>query len=607
MYQQETVVRDRTNKQALNTQDMISGDPKSLLNAAVDNNSTLVDLFSASDATAELICKTIPPVTAEMTCFEVVKHLKNSLDVSILPIVLEGIPLGLIKRKDLIFSLKHADKHKIKDEPISSQIQKNPVVVEKQTLLIDLVKELVDDVEYNSADYFIITENGYYLGIASFDDLIHHIARYKQSQLYNLAFYDQLTGLGNRIQFNDRLQAAITSTLRHNDQGAVLFIDLDGFKAVNDNYGHDAGDILLKAVAGRLKQVTREGDTVARLSGDEFSVILTGIQSQQAISGIVEKLLTLIKSPVIYNGNNLSVSASIGVAFYPYDSKNVETLINMADSAMYRAKRKGKNSYQLFSTSLNKRVRQRMALSHQLSTALKENRLKVYYQSIFDRSGSVVEGFEALLRWHHPKKGILDPIHFLPVVEDSGLMDQFFRWMFKTVCNDLKSLKASYKKQIKISINLALEQINLKFVDELVELCSINGVEPSSFTIEVAEPKLTVNRDLATIFFMRLKKNGFSICVDRFGTGQLSMTVLQQLNIDEIKIDKTLTHDLNDSSEMKELTHAILVMAHALNISVIGSGVETAEQQAYLQKKGCDRLQGYHLNRPLPIHKLNRQ
>ncbi len=593
----------RDNSDAVaNKQSLIAGHSV----AHFDNHreESVSDIVFESDATAKLIAEPLPEVPANHKCVEVVKYLKTHPHITSFVVTTGRVPLGIIDRTELVKQLKHENPHVVKNEPISSQIKQLPLIVEQTTPLIELVKILVDDPEYNTHAKIVVTQNGEYLGVGSFKKLLHFLGSQKLNKLYSLAYFDQLTGVANRIQFNDHLNQAILNTQRHHEQGALLFIDLDGFKSINDQFGHDAGDVLLKIVANRLKAVTRSIDTVARMGGDEFCIILNEIASQNIIVAIIKKILDSIQQPVIYKGNNLSVSASIGIAFFPYDSYENTTLLNMADTAMYQAKRRGKNRYAFYSSSLNKRIHQRTVLAQQIETGLKEGQFQIQYQPVYHRETQGIVSFEALLRWHHPRKGVLHPAEFIQIAEDNDLITPLFNWMFTRACDDFPQINLRHP-QARISFNLALKQIDTAIVMPLLESCQQHHIDPNSFIVEIAEPKLLVNKDMTVRLINRLRQNSFGICIDRFGTGQISLGVLQQLNVDSIKIDSTLIQNMTISESGEKLVHAIIAMCGALDITTIANGIETAKQMSLLEQHGCDSLQGFLLQKPLPVARLS--
>ena len=429
-------------------------------------------------------------------------------------------------------------------------------------------------------------------------------ARHYERRLHHLAHHDPLTGLANRTLLQDELKLAIDHALANDVLGALAFLDLDNFKHINDNFGHEAGDVVLREIASRLKANMRENDTVARVGGDEFVLVIKDQPSAEHVADLVERIRRSVRMPVEVAGKEIVPGTSIGVALFPLDGDNVDRIMRAADAAMYHAKSLGKNNCQFYSMELNQAVHQHLMLEASLSRAIRNDEMILGYQPKVDlRSGKVV-GAEALVRWRHPEQGMISPDEFIPVAEETGLIVPLGEWVIAEACGALKAIKALGIDDFVISVNLSPRQLRQRhFARHLAEVLKRHQVDPRMLELEVTESQL-MDRPLdAMEALAELKALGVRLSIDDFGTGYSSLSHLQKFPVDFIKIDRSfLGGGVHDGHAV--ITRAIIALGHSLKMKVIAEGVETKEQLAFLRTHNCDQMQGYYFSAALSQEKL---
>ncbi|HTJ97831.1 MAG TPA: EAL domain-containing protein [Rhodocyclaceae bacterium] len=422
-----------------------------------------------------------------------------------------------------------------------------------------------------------------------------------QAELEHLAHYDALTDLPNRLLFMDRLTRAIERAQRHRHQIAVLLLDLDGFKTVNDSLGHPVGDRLLELVAARLKANVRIEDTVARLGGDEFAIVLAGLADGNDAIEVVRKILEAIGVPFNIDGVGALVTSSIGIAVYPADGDNRDDLIRNADTAMYGAKEAGRNTYRFYQATMTQEAQGRLYLEQALRRAIKQDELEVWYQPQISLSDGHCMGAEALVRWRDPQKGLISPADFIPLAERTGLIVQVGETVIDHVCLAVLGWQQAGLAFGRISINVAGAQITRSdFVATLTAALKRYALPANLFTIEVTETLLMENMERAIEVLEAVKEMGITTAIDDFGTGYSSLAYLKRLPIDTLKIDQAFVQDIPDDHYDMAITQAIIAMGHTLGFTVVAEGVETDEQAEFLRGEGCDEGQGYRYSKPLP-------
>jgi diguanylate cyclase (GGDEF)-like protein/PAS domain S-box-containing protein len=423
-----------------------------------------------------------------------------------------------------------------------------------------------------------------------------------EARISYLATRDPLTELPNRVLFNDRLEQGIVAARRTGQSLALLFIDLDRFKNINDSLGHQVGDLLLREVADRMQGCIRKGDTLSRLGGDEFVVTLEGLQQAEDAAQVAAKIIKTLSRPCEIAGHTLNTSCSIGISIYPLDADDDRALMKNADTAMYHAKERGRNNYQFFSPEMNVRAVERHTLETALRAALDRQEFALYYQPLVDmRSGKIV-GVEALLRWQHPQRGVLSPATFMAVAEESGLIEPIGQWVLRTACQRAKAWLDSGYPALKVAVNISARELirPREFARGISRILSSTGLDPGCLELEMTESLLIQNAEENIAVLRKLGDEGVRIAVDDFGKGYSSLSYLRQLPIDALKIDRSFVRDIERDSEDVAIIRAIVAMAHSLGLQVTAEGVETRGQLDALARLGCDEYQGYLFSRPLP-------
>jgi diguanylate cyclase (GGDEF)-like protein/PAS domain S-box-containing protein len=439
--------------------------------------------------------------------------------------------------------------------------------------------------------------------LESYVSLFSDITKRKQAEdkIYHQANYDYLTGLANRNLFIDRFEQSIAVAKREDKSVALLFIDLDGFKNVNDTFGHSKGDLLLKYAAQRIESVVRTSDSVARLSGDEFAVMLCGDNDVYSNEKVAAKVLAELAAPFQLVEKEAHISASIGIAIFPDDGHFSEDLLANADSAMYKAKEKGKNNVQFFTKEMDIKAQQRRSLEVELRQAIKNNELVLHYQPIHDiKTGKVVSA-EALIRWLHPQRGLIPPIEFIPLAEDIGFIVDIGDWVLEQACNQAQMWQTQWTFAPKISVNISSAQLHrADFFDKLKHVLTQSQLSPELLTLEMTE-SLLIEEDINTLAKLRtIRDFGIALSIDDFGTGYSSLSYLKRFPISILKIDRAFIKDITVNSEDEALTCAILSIAQSLNLKVVAEGVEEKAQCDLLAKHNCQFVQGYFFSKPIP-------
>ncbi|VAW87345.1 diguanylate cyclase/phosphodiesterase (GGDEF & EAL domains) with PAS/PAC sensor(s) [hydrothermal vent metagenome] len=430
-------------------------------------------------------------------------------------------------------------------------------------------------------------------------------ARCMAQQMEYQATHDALTNLPNRALLHMQLQKAIARTIRTGQQFALLFVDLDRFKAVNDGLGHTSGDTLLKAVGLRLKASSRKSDTVARFGGDEFVIILENIHHEKQAASIARKIHKTLETPYTIEGRECFISASIGISLFPGDGQDAETLLKNADAAMYQAKEKGRNNIQYYSQEMNVHSKERLLLEEELRHAVERQQLVLHYQPQMEFKTGKVLGVEVLLRWQHPRLGLVAPAEFISLAEETGLIVSIGQWVMQTAAAQSKSWQENGLPQLKMAINLSPRQfMEQGITDMIVDILEQNRLDPRYLELEITENLIMRDMDSTIDTLQSLKSMGVQLAIDDFGTGYSSLSYLKRFPIDCLKIDQSFVRDIDTNPDDAAITLAIIAMAHSMKLKVIAEGVETKAQFNYLKSHSCDEVQGYYFSRPLPANEI---
>lgn len=440
--------------------------------------------------------------------------------------------------------------------------------------------------------------------VANFTDITQR--KESEERFHFLAHHDALTGLLNRFSLEERLNQAMLSTTRDKTQIAVLFIDMDRFKTINDTFGHQVGDELLIEVAKRLNYSVRKSDIVARVGGDEFIVCLTGIRDGLDATPLTHLILHMLGQPYIMNNHEVHSSPSIGISIYPEDTDNIDQLLKNADTAMYHAKELGRNNFQFFTENLNSAANRHLKLENDLRKALDNGEFELYYQPQICSITNRVCGVEALIRWNHPKQGLVPPDQFICMAEKTKLIIPMGDWVIKQACQQLSKWRKTYPDQFKVAVNISAQQLqSTGFVETVRLLVDEYHIKEGELELEVTESAAMKNPDEAIKHLHEIRKMGVELAIDDFGTGYSSLSYLKLLPIHTLKLDRIFVSDLETNKDDAEICAATLALAHNLGLTVVAEGVETTAQQDFLASRECEVLQGYYFSKPLPVGKLN--
>ncbi len=463
----------------------------------------------------------------------------------------------------------------------------------------------------------LVRRDGFEVGIESTTTLIYErdkcatgaivafrdvsVARAKSLEMSHLAQHDVLTDLPNRVLFNDRLTQAIALADRQGKQLAVMFLDLDHFKKINDSLGHDVGDKLLRSVAGRLKACMRRSDTISRLGGDEFVVLLSQVERAEDAAICARKTLRALTAPHTIDGKSLDINVSIGVSTFPVDGQDAESLMNRADNAMYEAKQRGRNNYQFFRHEMHALLAERQSLEADLRCALGRNEFVLHYQPILNLQTGQITGVEALIRWLHPQRGLIYPVQFMPIAEECGLILSVGQWVLVEACKQTRAWLDAGLGVVRVSVNVSAAEFGAKdFLSGVQAVLIATGVEPQNLELELTESVLMDDAEAAVVTLVKLKAMGVQIAIDDFGTGYSSLSYLRKFPINALKIDQSFVRQITSVPDDTTIVTAVISMGRSLNLRVVAEGVETREELAFLRARQCEEAQGYYFRRPVP-------
>ena len=483
-----------------------------------------------------------------------------------------------------------------------------------------------DEIQINPTsctDCVLVRRDGFECGIENTVALIHNseggvagavmafhdvsAARAKSLEMSHLARHDTLTGLPNRTLFNDRLTQALALADRQRKRVAVMFVDLDHFKKVNDSLGHEVGDKLLQLVAARLAGCVRRSDTVSRIGGDEFVVLLSQLELEEDAALSARKILRTFAIPYIIDKKSIDISASIGGSTFPSDGRDAESLLNKADTAMYEAKHFGRNTYQFYQRDMHARLTKRVSLESDLRYALGRNEFLLHYQPKFNLQTGQITGMEALIRWLHPRRGLVSPKDFVPIAEECGLILSIGQWVLLEACTQAREWSDLGLRHIPVAVNVSAAEFGAKdFLSGVRAVLIATGVEPQNLELELTESVLMLDAEAAVVTLMALKAMGVRLAIDDFGTGYSSFTYLRRFHVDTLKLHQSFVGDITADPSDATLVSAMITLGRSLNHRVIAEGVETLEQLNFLRQHQCDEAQGYYFSRPVPAEEAGK-
>lgn len=551
----------------------------------------------------------LAPARVEETCHGILNRFLADHDIYALPVVdAAAKPVALVERKRFVeffskpYSRELFGRRRIIDLLAYDGYESfAPIIVEDTCSVEDASKIVIDAGMQHMVTGFIVTSEGRYLGVASGHDLLNIITQRKQAELYFLAHYDNLTGIPNRMLLGDRLEQACREAERSRRLVALLFIDVDRFKQINDSLGHSVGDAVLRTVVERLKASARRADTVARLGGDEFVVLMEDIEAAEDVEVVAHRVVESMRDPMDVLGHALIVTVSVGSALYPDDDTAASPLLAKADAAMYEAKTNGRNVFRKYSAGTAMYNPAGVTLQNELRRAIEGDELVLHFQPQMDLASHAIRGVEALVRWQHPTRGLISPAHFIPVAEDCGLIVPLGEWVLRRALKQLKSWQRQGLPPFRVSVNIsALHFHQCAFPDFLKAQLAENGVDPRLVELELTESMLMQNVEHVLQTLEEIRCLGVSLAIDDFGTGFSSLSYLRRFPIDRLKIDQSFVRDIDRSPANESIARAIVALANSLSLDIVAEGIETVSEKGVLEHMRCREGQGFLFARPLP-------
>ena len=565
------------------------------------------DRLQRAPTVANLV-RPMPPLGEGTSCHDVMERFLADPSLYALPVVDAGArPVALVDRRGFVeFFTRPFSREIFGRNPILGFLGSGhyqapaPIVVEEVCSIENVAQIIIDSGMEHMVTGFLVTRDGTYRGVANGHDLLNVITQRKQAELYYLAHYDHLTGLPNRVLLGDRVAQACREAERKGHLVALLFVDIDRFKQVNDSLGHRIGDAVLRALVGRLAAAARRADTVARIGGDEFVILMEDLGTPEAAEGVAQRLLDSLREPVEAYGHTLVVTASIGIAIYPRDDSDISRLLAKADSAMYVAKAKGRNGYRVYVDGNHGYNPARLSLENDLRRALARGQMFLAYQPQVDIADGRVRGVEALLRWQHPERGPVSPLEFIPLAEESGFIVELGEWVLRTACRQMAQWQALGLPPLRMAINISAVQFHHgDFAAVLATALAHYGIHPGLVELELTESVLMQHLDEVLASLARIKALGVRLAIDDFGTGFSSLNYLRRFPIDRLKIDQSFVRDIARTPANASITRAIIALADSLSLEVVAEGIEQAAERDFLASLGCGEGQGYYYARPL--------
>ena len=558
--------------------------------------------------TVRSLLRAMSPALPDTTCEEVMARFLADSATYALPVVdVEYRPVAMVDRRSYIeFFTKPYSREIFGRDDIHAFLHSGhyhsstPIIVEDYCSVEDAARIIIASSIEHLVTGFMVTSHGRYIGVANGHDLLNLITQRKQAELYFLAHYDPLTGVPNRTLLNDRINQACLDADRKGNKVALLFIDVDRFKQINDSLGHRAGDAVLRALVSRLKAAARKTDTVARCGGDEFIILMEDVSDPLYANEVAQRLVESMRPPFELLGHSVVVTVSIGIAIYPTDDRDLSRLLAKADSAMYEAKANGRNGFQIYSEASAIFNPARLSLESDLRLAIERDELSLVYQPQVDFASGRIQGVEALLRWQHPIRGAISPTEFIPLAEESGYIVRLGEWVIRRAFAQLGEWKAKGLPPIRMAINISAVQFHQSnFADVLADAIDDYAVDPCLIELELTESVLMHNVEAVLASLKRIKAMGFRLAIDDFGTGFSSLNYLRRFPIDRLKIDQSFIRDIESTPANESITRSIIALAESLSLDVVAEGIEKDCEQEILKKLGCLEGQGYYFARPL--------
>lgn len=545
----------------------------------------------------------VVPVITQERCVNVLDrfvHDKQLLAVAVVD--QQHIPVGILDRGQIseIF-LRPFSRDLLHNKRVVEIMDAKPIIVDINASIDDVAQIIIDAGMRHMVNGFIILDNGAYAGMATGHALLEEITRRRQQDLYLLAHYDQLTGLPNRLLFNDRLEQGCRNTERNQKVLALVFVDLDRFKYINDTMGHSFGDRLLQEVAERLLASVRQSDTVARLGGDEFVLILQNIENEADAASLLTGIIDLLRRPMPIYEQEIQVTASLGVAFFPDHDQTIDGLIRKADAAMYEVKERGRNAFLVYTPKMDHGKFRRMSLETQLRMALNNGELSLSYQPQIQLPQQRVVGVEALLRWQHPQLGVVPPATFIPIAEETGLIIPIGEWVLREACRQHLRWIEEGLPALRMAVNISGVQFKQReFCGRVKQLIEEGRIDPQYLELELTESVVMTQAEHAVQTLMELRRLGVKLAIDDFGTGYSSLSYLRKFPLDRIKIDQSFIRHISSTPANEAIVRAIIALAGSLGLETVAEGVENNSELACVTGHHCHEVQGYYFAKPMP-------
>jgi diguanylate cyclase (GGDEF)-like protein len=539
----------------------------------------------------------VEPAFSHDLCIDVLNRFIHDDRLQVVTIVnVHRNPIGIIDRSKIsdIF-LKPFSRDLLGKKRISDIMDHDPIIVDINASIDDVAQIMIDADMRHMGMGFIIEDQGIYAGMATSHALLEEITRRKQRDLFVLAHYDQLTGLPNRLLFKDRLLQACQNADRNQKQLALIFVDIDRFKFINDSLGHSIGDRLLQNVANRIAAKIRQSDTVARLGGDEFVIILQDIPDEAGVLHVVTEIVEYLRQPIPIYEHEIQVTASMGIALYPLHDNSVDILIRKADIAMYEVKQQGRNGYMMFVPGMENKTEQRVCLESALRQVLERNELSLNFQPQIDLQNQQIIGMEALLRWHHPELGPISPATFIPVAEESGHIIPIGAWVIRQAIAQHQAWIAQGLPALRMAINISATQFQHPgFAQSLRQIINECGIDPYYLELELTESVLMTRADHAVKTLEELHSLGITLAIDDFGTGYSSLSYLRKFPVNRVKIDRSFIRDIHNTPANKAIVKAIIALGESLGLTILAEGVETKDELLCMLAHNCLEVQGHY-------------
>jgi diguanylate cyclase (GGDEF)-like protein len=569
----------------------------------------------AEGPTVSQLLRQVLPILDNATCLQALGRFHAERDLVALPVVDEAHrPVALLERYTFVeflgrlYGREVFGKRRLKQLLTLGQDQPpidRPIVVDASTPIDDVARIIMETGIKHMVSGIILVQDERYLGVANGVDLFNEITQRKQAELYHLAHYDTLTGIPNRILFTDRLTQAFLEAQRRGAQLALMFIDVDRFKQVNDSLGHRFGDHLLQDLAKRLQACTRESDTLARLGGDEFAILMDGISRPEDADLLAERMLAAVRKPFPILDRDIHVTLSIGIAVYPRDDHDVGTLLSKADAAMYETKVNGRNGFRHYSPDMSTYSAERISLEADLKQALDHDEFVLHYQPQINLNTGQVIGVEALIRWQHPALGLLSPGSFIGIAEENGLIIPIGNWVLEQACLQQRAWVEQGLPALRIAVNISSLQFRqADFGLRIRNLLKETRIRPAMLELELTESMVMCNSQQVMETLVELKMLGVRLTLDDFGTGFSSLGYLRRFPIERLKIDQSFVRNVDQIPVNKSIINAVVALARSLSMEVVAEGVETAAELGIVRECGCQETQGYFHAKPMPAETL---